>query len=336
VSVSSIFLITAVSNGVISMYSTMLKSGGDVIVTQKNIADTFFSDVNKSFASEIVSIKGVKRVSSIIVGAAPINTLPIAGVYGVDDNYFFHYKLISGRYPKAGEAILGNNIAKTLNDPKEITIMNKVFKVSGVFESPIGFEQGGVVVPIDSASELFHKSSSFMLVSTEPEIDSVSIQKDIGALNASVDVKTTQNFSDNYNQFKIIKTSSNAVSFIAFLLGLIGIGSMMSMAMNERKSDFGIMRALGISQSKIVLGLCMEAAILMSASFVCAWALSEAVLFVLENTPKFQGYIGGTIDIMLLFEVFATSIVMALLGAIYPAWLASKTDPAQLIQTGSA
>lgn len=36
-SITSIFLISSISNGVISMYSNMLKSDGDIIVTQGDL-----------------------------------------------------------------------------------------------------------------------------------------------------------------------------------------------------------------------------------------------------------------------------------------------------------
>ncbi|WP_228135660.1 hypothetical protein [Halarcobacter anaerophilus] len=45
-SITSIFLISSISNGVISMYSNMLKSDGDIIITQAKISDTFFSNVD--------------------------------------------------------------------------------------------------------------------------------------------------------------------------------------------------------------------------------------------------------------------------------------------------
>ena len=39
--ITSIFLITSISNGVISMYGSLLKSDGDIIITQAKISDTF-------------------------------------------------------------------------------------------------------------------------------------------------------------------------------------------------------------------------------------------------------------------------------------------------------
>ena len=66
-SIVSIFLISSISNGIISMYSSMLKSDGDIIITQANISDTFFSNVN---------IKLIEKIK-LIVGASSIEYLPI-------------------------------------------------------------------------------------------------------------------------------------------------------------------------------------------------------------------------------------------------------------------
>ena len=64
-----------------------------------------------------------------------------------------------------------------------------------------------------------------ILVNTALNSDIEEIIKEIKTLSKDIDVKSTQNFVDNYNQFKIIKTSSNVISFIAFFLGLLGIVS---------------------------------------------------------------------------------------------------------------
>ena len=67
VAITAIFMITSISRGIIGMYSTMLKSDGDIIVTQAKIADTFFSDVNISLAEKIKNIAGVKEVYALIL-----------------------------------------------------------------------------------------------------------------------------------------------------------------------------------------------------------------------------------------------------------------------------
>ena len=331
-SIVSIFLISSISNGIITMYSSMLKSDGDIIITQAKISDTFFSNVNINLIEQINKITDVSESSALIVGASPVEKLPIVAVYGASSNRFKNYKLESGTYAQKNEVIVGKSIYEQLSNKKEIQIANRTFKISGVFKSEIGFENGGVVLTIGDAGEIFNKSASMIMVNTTLNSDVERIIKDIKALDEQLDAKSTQNFVDNYNQFKIIKTSSNVISFIAFSMGLLGIVSLMSITINQRKSEFGIKRALGISTSKIVYSIMTESFILGIISFFSAFIISHIVLFSIKNISSLQGYVNGEISNELAFYIFITSISMAIFGSIIPALNAAKTDPVELIQ----
>jgi ABC-type lipoprotein release transport system permease subunit len=331
-SIVSIFLISSISNGVISMYSSMLKSDGDIIITQAKISDTFFSNVNINLIEQINKIQDVKEATALIVGASPVEKLPIVAIYGSSDNRFNKYTLLSGSYPKKDEVIVGNSIYNQLNDKTQVQTANKTFKISGVFKSEIGFENGGVVLTIKDAGEIFNKSASMILVNSKLDTNTNKIIESIKNLSNEIDAKSTQNFVDNYNQFKIIKTSSNVISFIAFSMGLLGIVSLMSITINQRKSEFGIKRALGISTSKIVYAIMVESFILGVFSFVSAYVISNVVLYFIKNASSLQGYVNGEISTQLAFYVFVASILMSILGSIIPALNAAKTDPVELIQ----
>lgn len=331
-SIVSIFLISSISNGIITMYSSMLKSDGDIIITQAKISDTFFSNVNINLIEQINKIKGVLESTALIVGASPVEKLPIVAVYGASSNRFKNYELISGNYPNKNEVIVGKSIYEQLLNKNEIQIANKTFKISGIFKSEIGFENGGVVLNISDAGEIFNKSASMILVNTTIDSNSNEIIENIKNLSNEIDVKSTQNFVDNYNQFKIIKTSSNVISFIAFSLGLLGIVSLMSITINQRKSEFGIKKALGISTSKIIYSIMTESFILGFFSFFSAFFISQIVLFSIKNISSLQGYVNGEISSELAFYIFITSIFMAIFGSIIPALNAAFTDPVLLIQ----
>jgi ABC-type antimicrobial peptide transport system permease subunit len=334
VSISAIFLISAISSGVVGMYSTMLKTDGDIIVTQKGIADTFFSDINRSLEPKIINLAGVKELNSMIFGASPVDNLPIVAIYGVSANRLDNYKLISGIYPKNDEVLVGEKIYKMLNSPKKIKISKQEFKVSGVFKSKIGFEDGGVVMGLNDASKIFHKNASMMLISLE-DIEAKDMVEKINNLSDDIEAKTTDNFIDNYNQFKIIKTSSDIISALAFLMGILGIISMMSMVVNDRKVEFGVMRSVGLSSTAIISRLIAEAIIISLFAYIAAIALSYIVLEVIQNIQKFQGYINGEITPQLAILVFVISIIMAIFGSLLPAIWASRIDPMSLILGGS-
>ena len=331
-SIISIFLISSISNGIITMYSSMLKSDGDIIITQANISDTFFSNVNIDLIEKINKIQNVLESSALIVGASPVEKLPIVAIYGASFNRFKNYKLETGNYPKQNEVIVGKSIYEQLTNKDEIQIANKSFKISGVFKSEIGFENGGVVLTITDAGEIFNKSASMIMVNTTLNSNIENIIKEIKLIDTQIDAKSTQNFVDNYNQFKIIKTSSNVISLIAFCMGLLGIVSLMSITINQRKSEFGIKRALGISTSKIVYSIMIESFILGVFSFISAFIISNLILFFIKNASSLQGYVNGEISNELALYIFIASISMAIIGSIIPALNASKTDPIELIQ----
>ncbi|HEX5624211.1 MAG TPA: FtsX-like permease family protein [Sulfuricurvum sp.] len=334
VSIAAIFLISAIAGGVVSMYSAMLKTDGDIIVTQKGIADTFFSDINRSLSVPMMAISGVKEVHALILGASPVEPLPIVGIYGVSENRFESYGLKEGRYPKKGEVLLGSKIYETLKHPKTIMLSKKAFPVSGVFQSKIGFEDGGVVMNLSDGGELFHKSTSIFLVSLSDLGNSDTVVNQINALDSELEAKTTDAFIDSYNQFKIIQTSSDVIGAMAFLMGILGIVSMMSMVVNDRKAEFGIMRSIGLSSGTIIVKLLTETLIIALIAFGVAWGISEGILELIKHADKFQGYINGEITMAMLIKVFIVSVVMALFGTLLPAWYASRIDPMSLIAKG--
>ncbi|MGA9045862.1 ABC transporter permease [Sulfuricurvum sp.] len=336
VSIAAIFLISAISGGIVSMYSTMLKTDGDIIVTQKGIADTFFSDINRSLSASIEHIDGVKESSILILGAAPVDPLPIVGIYGVSENRYKSYTLTKGGYPVSGEVMLGSKIYETLNHPEKIVLSKKTFAVSGVFKSRIGFEDGGVVMSLSDAGNVFHKSASIFLISLRDLGKSDEIVAKINQLSSDIEAKTTESFIDSYNQFKIIQTSSGVIAALAFLMGILGIVSMMSMVVNDRKGEFGIMRSIGLSSSTIILKLLSETFIIAIAAYAVALGGSLGILELIEHADKFQGYINGEITATLMINVFIVSVTMALIGTFLPAIYASRIDPMSLIQRGGA
>lgn len=336
VSIAAIFLISAISGGVVSMYSAMLKTDGDIIVTQRGIADTFFSDINRSLNAKITQIEGVKESSALILGAAPVDKLPIVAIYGVSENRYNSYILKKGTYPKEGEVMLGSKIYDTLKHPQTITLSKKEFRVSGVFKSRIGFEDGGVVMNLMDAGELFHKSASIFLVSLKDLGKSDGIVVEINQMNRDIEAKTTESFIDSYNQFKIIQTSSDVIGAMAFLMGILGIVSMMSMVVNDRKGEFGIMRSIGLSSTVIIVKLLSETLVIALAAYGVALGASLGILEMIEHADKFQGYINGEIPAALMVKVFIVSVTMALVGTFLPALYASRIDPMSLIQRGGA
>ena len=333
IAVMAIFLISSVSQGVIGMYSKMIKTDGDIIITQKGISDTFFSNVDISLINKINKIDNIKSSYAMIVGASPVGHIPIAGIYGTTKNHFSHYQLIKGNYPEVGQVLLGNALFNQIQS-STMQIGSREFELAGIFSSDIGFEEGGVVMNIEDAGRLFNRSSSFILVSSSSPNEIDSLVKKITLLDSTIEVKTTKSFVEEYNQFKIIENSSLVISALAFAMGLMGIASVMSMIVNSRKEEFGIMRALGKSRLFIIKNLFFETLIMSLSAYIFALVLSLSILAMLPHIEMLQGYVNGSLSLMTAIYVLISTLFMALLGSLIPAWIASKTDPILLINQG--
>lgn len=115
-------------------------------------------------------------------------------------------------------------------------------------------------------------------------------------------------------------------------MGLLGIVSIMSITVNQRKAEFGIKRAIGISTKKIVAQIMIESSLLGIFSFISALFISSIALYFIRTSSLFHGYVNGEISLTLAFYLFICSIFMAILGSIIPALNASKVDPIILMQ----
>jgi ABC-type antimicrobial peptide transport system permease subunit len=106
------------------------------------------------------------------------------------------------------------------------------------------------------------------------------------------------------------------------------------MIVNSRKEEFGIMRALGKSRLFIIKNLFFETLIMSFSAYLFALALSAGILELLPHIESLQGYVSGSISVNIALYVLISTLFMALLGSLLPAWIASKTDPILLINQG--
>jgi len=213
--------------------------------------------------------------------------------------------------------------------------MGKTFHVSGTYQSDIGFENGGVVILIADAQKLFNKSASFLLVSLKNmKQESGEVISQIKKLSPDIAVKSTTEFIDNYNQFKIIRISSSVIASISFFMGFLAIVSLMSIMINDRRYEFGIKRAMGISRTKIIFEILAEVVVIILVSFMLAYGISLLLLDQLQHVEKFQGYLSGEIDAILFVRLLIGSTLMAVIGALIPAFIAARIDPIILINRG--
>jgi putative ABC transport system permease protein len=120
----------------------------------------------------------------------------------------------------------------------------------------------------------------------------------------------------------------NVMIGIAVCIGFLVIFLSMYTTIIERTREIGVLKSLGASKAYIVQIFLSETALLCLGGAVAGVGLSYVTrLILLWRYPSL------TVLITLRWTLFAAAIALigGLLGAAYPAWLASRRDPVEAL-----
>ena len=144
------------------------------------------------------------------------------------------------------------------------------------------------------------------------------------------------------------KVTSRFVSFIILFIVLLGVASAQLAAVLERRREFAVLSALGMSAGHMVRLVLQEAAALGLAGAACGLALGLPVVWQFARVGlDFRKYLGsgytfeGVIVEPIIYGdfggwmvpyVFMVALGATMVASLYPAWFAARTDPAAALR----
>ena len=244
-------------------------------------------------------------------------------------------------------AVLGSKLRRELfgdSNPlgQRITIAGSRYRVVGVMASKgtlLGFDLDDTVyLPTARAMSLFNTDSLFeidILYADDIAVDRVvaAIRTTLEARHGRDDVTITtqQQMLDVLGSvLDVLTFAVAAIGGISLLVGAIGIVTIMTIAVNERINEIGLLRALGARQSQ-VLGLFLGEAVVLAALGGLAGlglGLGGAQLLHLL-LPALPVHSSGLY--ILLAESMA--VLIGLLAGVLPARRAARLDPVAALRT---
>ncbi|VAX06931.1 ABC-type antimicrobial peptide transport system, permease component [hydrothermal vent metagenome] len=276
-------------------------------------------------------------------------------VYGVGPAMpeAFSMAVKSGRFLPADDpttprafAILGSKLRKELfsdTNPlgQRITVGGSRYRVIGVMQSKgtvLGFDLDDTVyIPAARAMALFNRDSLFeidVLYAENAPLDKVvsGIQRILEARHGRDDVTITtqQQMLDVLGSvLNVLTFAVAAIGGISLLVGAIGIVTIMTIAVNERRREIGLLRALGASRNQI-LGLFLGEAIILAAiggfsGLALGLGLAQLLNLLLPALPVHTPWL-----YVLLAEISA--VLIGLVAGVLPAQRAAKLDPVEALR----
>ncbi|WP_333873794.1 ABC transporter permease [Methylobacter sp.] len=260
-------------------------------------------------------------------------------------------KVISGRFfPEEGNprafAVLGNKLASELFGTasplgQRIRIGSDRFRVVGVMEKKgqmIGFDMDDTVyIPAAKALELFDRESLMeihLLYRSTAAVAEVekSIKRNLVARHGSEDftiVTQNQMLKSMDSILNILTLAVAALGSISLLVGSVGILTIMTIAVSERISEIGLLRAIGAERRTIFQLFLCEALALSGAGGLCGVLLGMTIVWILDAAlPALPVELAWAY----IIAAFMISLLIGIAAGVAPAMKAARLEPLEALR----
>lgn len=220
VGVAAVVALGAIADGFTAQLTGMLTRGGtDLTVVQDKVADVGLSAVDEEVGERIAAIPGVANVSGVLFSVVPAPGTPYFMVFGYDPKQYAirHFKIVKGQQ-LSGERqiIIGNTAAgymkKKVGDM--LKLQDSSFRIVGIYQTGVGYEDGGAVITLKDAQAMFKKPRQVGLlqvrVRDRDRID--EIERRIATSFKGIRVSRSGDFVESTQDIKVTRSIARSSS----------------------------------------------------------------------------------------------------------------------------
>jgi len=338
VEVMLVVVIVGLTTGMLEETAKRIEGIGADIMLQSPSAQIFLAFSGSPMPIKIADkLREMKYVQSVAPALLQFNsTGGVEIIYGIDRESF--RKVSGGFVFLAGEDLQGPDDllvddwavkAKKLKVGDTYNLLNHDWHVVGIVEHGKGAR---LFVPISTLQELVgahDKASLFLVKCTRPE-HTEDVMAEIKSTFPGYPVRPLKDFMTLMTSTNIpaLETFIHSMIALAVTIGLLVIFLTMYTTVLERTRDIGVLKSLGASKILIVRALLTETVLLCLLGIVAGVGLSYLVR---------AGFLAAfpTLTILITPEWVVRAGLIALAGAVlgasYPAWLASRKDAVQAL-----
>jgi putative ABC transport system permease protein len=151
-------------------------------------------------------------------------------------------------------------------------------------------------------------------------------------IKGKIHAKPPKDFVAQNRQFKLVTGMAWAFSFVALIIGGIGVLNTMIMSVFERTREIGILRAIGWRPSRIMKMILMESALLSFGGGVLGTVGGIGMILVASRFASVSGIVHASISTDIVVKGFIVAMVVGLFGAAWPAYRGSRLLPTEALR----
>jgi putative ABC transport system permease protein len=320
--------------------------GTDLIVTRVASENTMPSPFRSEKVQQTLeAMPQVKEVVGLLSEMLTVseNSPPVFVFGWVYGSYLWdHLKLLDGRWPaeRMEQVVVIGSLAAEMLHKKigdQVEIEGVSFQIAGIFESSAVVENGALLMTLDQAQKITDKPGKVNVLNIK--VDASASEADLNAIKARVKqtlpgfVAITSGELVRKNAVvRLSKAMSSATILVASLVGALVVFNTMLMSISERTREIGVLLALGWQRSTIMKLIVSESVILSLAGGVLGILFGVGITWGLEHIELMRGKIDAIFSLPFFFAVLGLSVLLGILGGLYPAFKAARLLPSNALR----
>jgi len=340
ISIAAIVALSGIAHGLLDTFTTLMRvTQTDLFAVEAGV-DNDFSAIDDRVGARIAARSDVEAVSGMIMTGVNSEKMSMLFVFGYHPRELAirHFRIIEGQPLTARhQVIVGWKAAEQmgLKVGDTLRMLESNFRVVGIYETGLSFEDIGVVIGLREAQALIGKPRQvqFYAIKLQDPGRARVVQKELEATFPEIDFALTSELTESLSDFRVTQEAVGQISFLAFFIGALGMLNTMLMSVLERTREIGVLRALGWRKRQVLTMVLRESLVLGTVGGVCGILLGLGLTSLLDMVP---GSLGAAYHAIYTPQLFAQAIVVALIagmiGGLYPAWRATRLRPVEALR----
>jgi putative ABC transport system permease protein len=250
--------------------------------------------------------------------------------------------------------VIGQDLVRALfpfTDPleKELKIAGRPFRVVGVME-PLGNFLGqsrdnSIFIPITSFAKFYPElhfpesiyviivrpiSRAYVKSCTDEIVDILRRRRQVKPGEANnFGISSQDALLDIYNQLTgatyLVLT---AISFVALMIGGIGVMNIMLVSVTERTKEIGLRKAVGATRLNILSQFLIEAVVLTAIGGLVGLVIGEIASYLMNKYSPLPAFV----PLWAIGVGVGISAAVGIIFGLWPAWKAARLDPIESLR----
>lgn len=334
--VGSVVAMAAMVGGMLDLMQG-ITGGGEIMLRQRDAADSGLAFIDERIADRLDAMPEVQAASGFLVTAIVADDVGIFVLQGFNprEPAIEQFQVVEGeRIFTNRQIMVGRAIAEANNYEvgQTINLGGTRYRIVGIFETGQAWSEMGGVITLRDAQSFAGRPGKVTFISVDLEDPSYA-QTVVDRVNAEypeVAASLSGEFVETLPDAQNMTVMTDAIVFLAILVGGIGMMNTMLMAVLERTREIGVLRALGWRRRDII-SLIMKESLWMAGiggilGIIFAFGLGAIIPLIPYGDILVMKWDPATFSRAVLVIV-----LLAIVGGIYPALRATQLQPIEAL-----